>query len=126
MDIPLEERAEEGAANERPADDHFSEAQETQKPNDGMELLIPPVPLEADAVVKTEQLDALSVPNGTSAGGESHDEQQVAESPRHIWLPGTHVLLNARSGTAIDLCGADQRNLIGFPVHMGPNQQVRC
>jgi len=39
------------------------------------------------------------------------------------WTPGTHVLLNARSGTALDLSGADQRTLIGFPAHMGQNQQ---
>ncbi|OSX62764.1 carbohydrate-binding module family 13 protein [Postia placenta MAD-698-R-SB12] len=47
--------------------------------------------------------------------------EQPTES--QAWIPGTYVLLNARSGTALDLSGADQRSLIGFPAHMGQNQQ---
>lgn len=51
----------------------------------------------------------------------------VAVSPRtsspNVWTPGTYVLLNARSGTALDLSGADHRSVIGWPMHGGPNQQ---
>lgn len=47
--------------------------------------------------------------------------EQPTES--QAWIPGTYVLLNARSGTALDLSGADQRSLIGFPAHMRQNQQ---
>ncbi|OJT10621.1 hypothetical protein TRAPUB_12869 [Trametes pubescens] len=40
-----------------------------------------------------------------------------------VWTPGTYVLLNARSGTAVDMSGADNKTLIGYPMHGGPNQQ---
>ena len=76
-----------------------------------LELLIPPVPAEAEVPVATE--------------AQHGEAQQASHSPKHMWLPGTHVLVNARGGTALDLSGADQRNLIGWPVHMGSNQQVR-
>lgn len=85
-----------------------------KKSGDELELLIPPVPPEANAPSEGEQ----PVTNVPDAGAH------VSDSPTHIWLPGTHVLVNARGGTALDLCGADQRNLIGWPIHMGPNQQV--
>ncbi|KZT08244.1 carbohydrate-binding module family 13 protein [Laetiporus sulphureus 93-53] len=40
-----------------------------------------------------------------------------------IQTPGTYALLNARSGTALDLSGADRRSVLGYPSHMGENQQ---
>ncbi|KAI0942693.1 hypothetical protein AcW1_003256 [Taiwanofungus camphoratus] len=52
---------------------------------------------------------------------DTHCDEQV--KLHHTWSPGTYVLLNAKSGTALDLSGANQRALIGFPVHMGQNQQ---
>ncbi|KAH9920600.1 uncharacterized protein B0H18DRAFT_880925 [Fomitopsis serialis] len=109
------EEGTETTANEPQAD-----TQESQKHTDEVILLIPPVPPETDGPAKAEQVE-VGAPNHSS--GESQSEERSTDSPRHIWLPGTHVLLNARSGTALDLCGADQRNLIGFPVNMGPNQQ---
>ena len=33
------------------------------------------------------------------------------------------MLLNARSGTAMDLSGADGKTVIGYTMHGGPNQQ---
>ena len=45
--------------------------------------------------------------------------------PSGVWTPGTYVLLNAKSGTAVDMSGADNKTLIGYPMHGGPNQQVR-
>ncbi|KAH9840164.1 uncharacterized protein C8Q71DRAFT_746087 [Rhodofomes roseus] len=118
VDSPLKEGMEE--STETTANDEQAGSQNSQKPTDEVLLLIPPVAPETDAPAKVEQPEA-SVPNGNSL--KSLSRQESTDSQRQIWLPGTHVLLNARSGTALDLCGADQRNLIGFPVNMGPNQQ---
>lgn len=41
-----------------------------------------------------------------------------------VWKPGVYSLINAGSGTVIDLSGADNTSIIGFPAHHGPNQQV--
>ncbi|KAI0370736.1 hypothetical protein BV20DRAFT_943443 [Pilatotrama ljubarskyi] len=46
-----------------------------------------------------------------------------SSSPGGVWTPGTYVLLNARGGTAVDMSGADNKTLIGWPMHGGPNQQ---
>lgn len=35
-----------------------------------------------------------------------------------------YSLVNARSGTAVDLSGADSKSIIGYPSHSGKNQQV--
>lgn len=42
-----------------------------------------------------------------------------------MWAPGIFVLLNAKSGTALDLHGGNHKTLIGFPMHGNANQQVR-
>ncbi|KAI0738176.1 ricin B lectin domain-containing protein [Daedaleopsis nitida] len=59
---------------------------------------------------------------------EGSDATAVAVSPRigspaTKFAPGTYVLLNARSGTAMDLSGADGKTVIGYSMHGGPNQQ---
>ncbi|KAI1793771.1 hypothetical protein LXA43DRAFT_1059765 [Ganoderma leucocontextum] len=44
--------------------------------------------------------------------------------PVKAFSPGTcYVLLNARGGTAMDLSGADNTSIIGYPMHGGANQQ---
>lgn len=86
-----------------------------------LELLIPPVPPEADVPVSTGD----SQPRADAEVPEANQQSSSSYPSQHIWLPGTHVLVNARGGTALDLSGVDQRNLIGWPVHMGSNQQVR-
>ncbi|OSC96458.1 carbohydrate-binding module family 13 protein [Trametes coccinea BRFM310] len=60
-----------------------------------------------------EPSDATAVSTGSDAG----------TTPGGVWTPGTYVLLNARSGTAVDMSGADNKTLIGYPMHGGPNQQ---
>ncbi|KAI8977801.1 ricin B lectin domain-containing protein [Trametes punicea] len=60
-----------------------------------------------------EPSDATAVSVGSGAG----------TPPGGVWTPGTYVLLNARSGTALDMSGADDKTLIGWPMHGGPNQQ---
>lgn len=37
-----------------------------------------------------------------------------------------YVIINKKSGTAFDLSGQDQKSIIGFTVHRGDNQKVRC
>ncbi|KAI0697195.1 ricin B lectin domain-containing protein [Cerioporus squamosus] len=79
--------------------------------------------------LKTEEsltpLDLGSVPSQHAP--EASDATAVAISPRAstppVWAPGTYVLLNARGGTAVDLSGADNKTIIGYPMHGGPNQQ---
>lgn len=45
-------------------------------------------------------------------------------APAQAFSPGTlYVLLNARGGTAMDMSGADNKTIIGYPMHGGPNQQ---
>ncbi|CDO69740.1 Carbohydrate-Binding Module Family 13 protein [Trametes cinnabarina] len=60
-----------------------------------------------------EPSDATAVSTGSGAG----------TTPGGVWTPGTYVLLNARSGTAVDMSGVDNKTLIGYPMHGGPNQQ---
>ncbi|KAI9068936.1 carbohydrate-binding module family 13 protein [Trametes sanguinea] len=60
-----------------------------------------------------EPSDATAVSTDSGAG----------TPPGGVWTPGTYVLLNARSGTAVDMSGADNKTLIGYPMHGGPNQQ---
>ncbi|PIL34541.1 hypothetical protein GSI_03319 [Ganoderma sinense ZZ0214-1] len=92
--------------------------------------------------LKTEELLApldltpSSPPMSTSHEPEPSDATTaVAVSPARsakglagmaalpMWAPGTYVLLNARGGTAMDLHGADDTNVIGFPMHGNQNQQ---
>ncbi|TFK86956.1 carbohydrate-binding module family 13 protein [Polyporus arcularius HHB13444] len=78
---------------------------------------------------KTEEslapLNLSSVPSQHAA--EASDATAVAISPRDgtppVWTPGTYVLLNAQGGTAVDLSGADNKTVFGYPMHGGPNQQ---
>ncbi|KAF9030288.1 ricin B-like lectin [Hymenopellis radicata] len=35
----------------------------------------------------------------------------------------TYKIVNAKSGTVIDLSGVDNKTIIGYPDHNGPNQQ---
>ncbi|PSR74593.1 hypothetical protein PHLCEN_2v9770 [Hermanssonia centrifuga] len=41
------------------------------------------------------------------------------------WKPGVYTIVNAQSGTVVDLSGADNKSVIGFPQHNGKNQQWR-
>ncbi|KAI0755612.1 ricin B lectin domain-containing protein [Fomes fomentarius] len=84
------------------------------------------------AELKTEEslapLDLGVLPAHHAEGSDATAVNvDVAVSPRtsspNVWTPGTYVLLNARSGTALDLSGADHRTVIGWPMHGGPNQQ---
>ncbi|KAI0703406.1 hypothetical protein BC835DRAFT_1224871, partial [Cytidiella melzeri] len=36
-----------------------------------------------------------------------------------------YSLVNVQSGTSLDLSGADEKSIIGFPSHSGKNQQWR-
>ena len=91
-------------------------------------------------LLKTEELLApldltpASPPMSTSHVPESSDAATtVAVSPARsakglmaalpMWTPGTYVLLNARGGTAMDLHGGDDTNVIGYPMHGNQNQQ---
>jgi hypothetical protein len=51
---------------------------------------------------------------------------EASSEPIHPkkWRPGVYSLVNVKSGTVIDLSGADDRSIIGFPSHGGKNQQV--
>lgn len=51
-------------------------------------------------------------------------EVASADLPPKVWRAGVYSLINSGSGTVIDLSGGDQRSIIGFPAHHGPNQQV--
>ncbi|KAL7278227.1 hypothetical protein ACG7TL_008202 [Trametes sanguinea] len=53
-----------------------------------------------------EPSDATAVSTGSDAG----------TTPGGVWTPGT--------GTAVDMSGADNKTLIGYPMHGGPNQQA--
>ncbi len=97
----------------------------------------------ADAVrtprpeLKTEELlaplDLTPSSPPTSHAPEPSDTTTVAVSPARsakglmatlpMWTPGTYVLLNARGGTAMDLHGGDNTNVIGYPMHGAQNQQ---
>lgn len=63
--------------------------------------------------------------NGGAAVEESEEEPaHPAQEPKK-WRPSVYSLVNMQSGTGLDLSGADDRSLIGFPLHNGKNQQVR-
>lgn len=89
---------------------------------------------EALAPVEEEEHEHASPPGleHHTARHESEASDATAVSARSgaatpaggVWTPGTYVLLNARSGTAVDMSGADNKTLIGYPMHGGPNQQV--
>jgi len=36
----------------------------------------------------------------------------------------TYVLINGKSGTALDLSGSDNKSIVGWTKHGGTNQQV--
>ena len=88
-------------------------------------------------LLKTEELLApLDFVPSRSPPGHGHnpsasDATAVSVSPSAakapttppIWTPGTYVLLNARTGAALDLSGADNRTAIGYALHGGANQQ---
>ncbi|KAJ7741020.1 hypothetical protein B0H16DRAFT_49119 [Mycena metata] len=38
----------------------------------------------------------------------------------------TYRITNAKAGTVVDLSGGDNRSIIGYPYHAGPNQHVSC
>ncbi|KAI0354430.1 hypothetical protein OH77DRAFT_1426006 [Trametes cingulata] len=67
----------------------------------------------------------LEQPHGAQHASDASDATAVStgSSPGGVWMPGTYVLLNARGGTAVDMSGADNKTLIGWPMHGGPNQQ---
>ncbi|KAL6303614.1 hypothetical protein BKA93DRAFT_734718 [Sparassis latifolia] len=57
-------------------------------------------------------------------GGPSAVEIFSSTEPsQYSWTPGTYVLVNARSGTALDLSCGDFRTLTGWPLHGEQNQQ---
>ncbi|KAJ3547396.1 hypothetical protein NM688_g5408 [Phlebia brevispora] len=45
------------------------------------------------------------------------------EQTQRVWKAGVYSLINAGSGTVLDLSGGDGTSIIGFPPHHGPNQQ---
>lgn len=47
----------------------------------------------------------------------------VEQGHEYLPIPGPYMLLNSRSGTALDLSGADRQTVIGYPPHGGENQQ---
>ncbi len=50
----------------------------------------------------------------------------LADSPKKksTLNPGVYTLINAQSGTVIDLSVMDHKTVVGFPRHNGDNQQV--
>ena len=63
--------------------------------------------------------------NRTSKIASPVSPEKQEPAPRKEWKAGVYSLMNSGSGTVIDLSGGDQRSIIGFPAHHGPNQQVR-
>ncbi|KDQ49770.1 hypothetical protein JAAARDRAFT_42609 [Jaapia argillacea MUCL 33604] len=58
---------------------------------------------------------------------QDHDTVPPAHSdpaPMPQIPSGVYVLANVKCGTALDLSGADNKSIIGFPQHGGENQQV--
>ncbi|PCH34833.1 carbohydrate-binding module family 13 protein [Wolfiporia cocos MD-104 SS10] len=74
-------------------------------------------------VVREEERPQRLERHHAQYSSSNSDASELTCASGHPWTPGTYVLLNARGGTALDLSGADQRTLIGFPAHMGQNQQ---
>lgn len=61
----------------------------------------------------------------TAAALEVPQQHGDSEPPKCAkWKPGIYSLVNAQSGTVMDLSGADNQSVIGFPLHKGTNQQV--
>jgi hypothetical protein len=58
------------------------------------------------------------------SGSDSESLPPAEEVPQLRWKPGVYSLVNVRSGTSLDLSGADEKSIIGFPSHLGKNQQV--
>lgn len=50
--------------------------------------------------------------------------KETAMKQRRSFRQGVYSIVNAKSGTALDLSGADEKSIIGFPLHSGKNQQV--
>ncbi|EKM51068.1 uncharacterized protein PHACADRAFT_199900 [Phanerochaete carnosa HHB-10118-sp] len=55
--------------------------------------------------------------------GAPIEEPKLVVKEKHSWKPGVYSLMNAKSGTSVDLSGGDRKSIIGFPPHSGKNQQ---
>lgn len=67
-------------------------------------------------------------PEAKMPGAEPAERQPIREPEpvrrQRKWAPGVYSLANARGGTVMDLSGADNKSVIGYPAHDGKNQQV--
>ena len=110
--------AEEASAAEEAAP--TTDAARTPRPELKTEELLAPLDLTPSSPPASHTLEpsdatAVAVSPARSAKG------LMATLP--MWAPGTYVLLNARGGTAMDLHGGDDTNVIGYPMHGNQNQQ---
>ncbi|KAI0084556.1 hypothetical protein BDY19DRAFT_528933 [Irpex rosettiformis] len=67
-----------------------------------------------------EQLEAKMPNTDSESESVSHTEK-----PELRWKAGVYSLMNTTGGTCLDLSGADDKSIIGFPGHNRPNQQWR-
>ncbi|KAF7794191.1 hypothetical protein EIP86_005323 [Pleurotus ostreatoroseus] len=54
---------------------------------------------------------------------EDSQAKRDDEQTERVWKPGVYTLINAGTGTVLDLSDKDKRSVIGFSPHYGPNQQ---
>ena len=80
-----------------------------------------PAPVSRDIAEPPPVFVHLPEPSETTAVSRT-PTPPVPAAPKG-WTPGTYVLLNARTGAALDLSGADNATVIGYALHGGPNQQ---
>lgn len=74
----------------------------------------------------SEQSSQTAPQPGPKSGdlGALIEEPKLVVREKHSWKPGVYSLVNAKSGTSVDLSGGDGKSIIGFPSHGGKNQQV--
>lgn len=82
-------------------------------------VLTPRTPTQAP---RTPTQRSSSKPS--SPVGPPRQAEDCAQPQQRVWKSGVYSLVNAGSGTVIDLSGSDGTSIIGFAAHHGPNQQV--
>lgn len=76
------------------------------------------------SATSTDIPDYGNLEAGAAVEESDTEASQLAEESKK-WKSGVYSLVNMQSGTVLDLSGADDKSLIGFPEHDGKNQQVR-
>lgn len=73
--------------------------------------------------VPSDITDQTATPT-QSEFGQDRPKSTVVPPPERRWKAGVYSLVNVQTSAALDLSGADDTSLIGFPTHNGFNQQV--